>query len=79
MKQYFVAVLIILTNCVYSEIPQTNNFPDNIEYKVQPFYRHRPDGKPGREVILRFKGANLFATSKLEIIFNNIHETIQLE
>ncbi|HEX7411789.1 MAG TPA: glycoside hydrolase family 38 C-terminal domain-containing protein [Bacteroidales bacterium] len=79
MKQYFMAVLIILTNCVYSEIPQTNNFPDNIEYKVQPFYRHRPDGKPGREVILRFKGAKLFATSKLEIIFNNIHETIQLE
>lgn len=79
MKYIFVIVLITLTNYIYAEIPQPINFPDSIEYKVQPFYRHRPDGKPGREVILKFKGAKLFATSKLEIIVNNIHETIQLE
>ncbi len=79
MKHYFVAVLIILSNCVYAKIPQTNSFPESIEYKVQPFYKYRTDGKPGREVVLRFKGAKLLAASKLDIIAGNIHETLQLE
>lgn len=79
MKKSIAAVLLILTFCSFSQIPQSKSFPTDIEYKVQPFYRHRPDGKPGREVILKFKGAGLTAKSKLEIISDKIHETLQIE
>jgi hypothetical protein len=35
------------------------SFPDTMHCKVQSFYRHRPDGNPGREIMLYFKGAPL--------------------
>jgi alpha-mannosidase len=48
--------------------------PDNITCKVQPYYRHRPDGKAGREVILYFKGIGLHGGAELEIRSGNIRE-----
>jgi hypothetical protein len=46
---------------------------------VNPFYRYRPDGKPGREVLIRFVGAKLTAPAKLEIVSEKIHENIDLK
>jgi hypothetical protein len=31
-------------------------FPDSVKCEVRSYYRYRPDGKPGREVMLRFIG-----------------------
>ncbi|NEW83582.1 MAG: glycosyl hydrolase [Mariniphaga sp.] len=79
MKIIFVAVLAILANSVYAGISQTENFPDSLECKVQPYYRYRPDGKPGREVILKFKGAKLYSSAKLKISVKDVVEVQQLQ
>jgi hypothetical protein len=42
-------------------------FPDSVNVKVQSFYRHRQDGKPGRELMLYFKGAQLKGKATLDI------------
>ena len=49
-------------------IPQWSSFPDSITCTAQPFYKHRPDGNPGREVLLRFRGSRLYGTAKVEIL-----------
>ncbi|NLR60535.1 glycosyl hydrolase [Chitinophaga polysaccharea] len=51
-------------------------FPDAIAYKVQSFYRHRPDGKPGREVMLYFKGAAFTGSGMVEVMWNGHKETV---
>jgi alpha-mannosidase len=78
MKYYFVTVLIVLSNILYAATPRVNKFPEGIEYRVQPFYRFRPDGKPGREVILKLKGPKISGKAKLEVIFCDIHEVTEL-
>ena len=34
-----------------------DSFPDSISCTVKPYYRHRSDGKAGREIILNFRGS----------------------
>ena len=55
-----------------------NSFPDEIEYTVQPFYRHRTDGKPGREIILNFKGPKFSGKGSLDLDCSGVKETIAL-
>jgi alpha-mannosidase len=61
-----------------SESAKNNSFPDSIESIVQPFYRHRPDGKPGREIIVNFKGRRFSGKGTIELECSGIKETIQL-
>nr|WP_121270910.1 glycoside hydrolase family 38 C-terminal domain-containing protein [Pedobacter schmidteae] len=42
-------------------------FPSGLECTSTSIYRYCKDGKPGREVILNFKGSNLFQASKIEV------------
>ena len=66
------------TTCASAESPQTYTFPDSIKCIVQPYYRHRPDGKPGREVVLKFKGSKLHGAADLDIFADKKHETVRL-
>ncbi len=56
-----------------------NSFPDAIECLVQPFYRHRPDGKPGREIILNFKGSEYSGKGTIDIEWSGVTESIELD
>jgi alpha-mannosidase len=42
-----------------SRTPDGGTFPDSMTITVQPFYKYRADGKPGREILIRFKGSPL--------------------
>ncbi|SHM03138.1 glycosyl hydrolase-related protein [Mucilaginibacter sp. OK098] len=42
-------------------------FPNDFECAPTSIYRYCKDGKPGREVVLTFKGANLYQPSEIEV------------
>lgn len=42
-------------------------FPTNLACQPQPYYRHRKDGKAGREVAVKFSGAKLYGAAKAEV------------
>lgn len=42
------------------------SFPDGISYIVVPYYRHRADGKPGREITFRFKDPAFYGSGSIE-------------
>ena len=54
-------------------------FPASIECKVQPYYRHRPDGRPGREVILKFADGKFSGKGSVEISCQGATEVVQLD
>jgi len=49
-------------------------FPSDMDCIVQPYYRYRQDGKPGRLIILKFKGAKLFGNAQVEVAVNGKKE-----
>ena len=73
-------ILLLVFDTAYGSAgnSQAITFPDSITCKVQPYYRHRADGKPGREVVVRFKGSRLYGAAKLEILADARHETLHL-
>lgn len=58
--------------------PQTHTLPDGITCIVQPWYKYRPDRKPGREVLLRFRGSRLHGTAHVEIVTDRDSESTLL-
>ena len=42
-------------------------FPDDIDCTSTSIYRYCKDGKPGREVMLKFKGDNLYQSAEIEV------------
>jgi alpha-mannosidase len=82
-------IFLIFLSCHLSQAqnsnrrkPQTDSgssFPDSIDCIVQPFYRHRPDSKPGREIILNFKGSKYSGKGSIEIECSGEKESINLE
>ena len=54
------------------------SFPGELECIPQPFYRHRPDGKPGREITLNFKAGKLAGPAQVEVAANGLTETTDL-
>ena len=70
----YTVLLLILPNMLFSENTELIGFPKNIEYKIQPFYKYRLEGKPGREVKLIFKDSKLPAKSKLQINYGDKQE-----
>ena len=53
-------------------------FPTAMDCTVQSYYRYRPDGKPGREITLDFKGGKLSGKVFVEVIADRISETNEL-
>ena len=49
-------------------------FPSDIECIVQPYYLYRHDGKPGRAVVLKLKGAKIFGKFQVEVEANGSKE-----
>ena len=58
---------------------EKNSFPSAIECTVQPYYRHRPDGKPGREILVNFKSQEFSGKGTLEMQCSGIKESINLD
>lgn len=54
-------------------------FPTAIDGIVQPFYRHRKDGKPGREVTINFIGSKFTGKGVIELEYSGKKEIIPLE
>lgn len=49
-------------------------FPSSFECKVQPHYKYRKDGKPGREITLILKGSKLYGSATIKVECNSIKE-----
>jgi alpha-mannosidase len=69
----FLGLLCLLS--VAWDFALSSPLPDSLACKVQPFYRRRPDGKPGREVMVYFKGTGLRSAATLEIRAGELRET----
>lgn len=52
--------------------------PQKMECIVQPYYRLRKDGKPGREITVRFGDAKLFGKASIEVTCGKISEMTDL-
>ena len=55
------------------------SFPEAIECVVQPYYRYRPDGKPGREITINFLGRKFSGKGTIEIECSGEKEMIELD
>ena len=53
-------------------------FPTDVTCTSQPYYRFRPDGKPGREITLDFKGERLYGKAQIEIAVDRVTEFTEL-
>jgi alpha-mannosidase len=52
----------------HREVSETDlPFPSDMICVARPTYGHRPDGQPGREILLRFKGVKLYGTATIEV------------
>lgn len=59
------------------KVDQSNfPFPSGLECTSTSVYRYCKDGKPGREVILNFKGSNLFQASTIAVSAEGRTETV---
>lgn len=54
-------------NIHHEEVVVDSLFPSSIECIPQPVYRHRPDGKAGREITINLKGSKLFDAGVLTV------------
>ncbi len=53
-------------------------FPGEMECVPQPVYRHRADGKPGREITLTFKAEKLLGQAQVDVTVDGRTETTEL-
>ncbi len=53
-------------------------FPADMVCMVQPFYRYRKDGKPGREVTIDFKNGKLYNNAQIEVSVSGNKEVTNL-
>src|ERR1043165_5077436 len=45
----------------------TAPFPTDLTCEAKPHYRHRKDGKPGREIAVKFSGGKLYGEAEATI------------
>ena len=70
------AVKFFATRSVtYGSLP----FPSRISIAPQRAYRHRADGKPGREVTLQLTGSRLYKVATLDIVADGIRESVAVD
>lgn len=62
----------------YSKTTSFKSFPSSIECAVQPYYRHRSDGKAGREIVVKFVGSKFSGNGTLDVECSGVKETTQL-
>jgi len=77
-KKLSLSLLVLISfTAVFCQKPSKKLiFPAAAEVVVKPFYRHRPDGNPGREVVLHFSGQKLNGTGVIDIECGGSKETL---
>jgi len=71
--------LAAAASAVENDVAETNlPFPNDMDCVPQPAYRYRPDGKPGREVTLNFKGGKLSGPARVDVAAGGRTETTEL-
>ena len=75
VRTLLIVILIshILVNKILA-VQITQSSPSSFECKVQPYYKYRKDGKPGREITLIFKGSKLYGSAKIKVECNSVTE-----
>ncbi|TWF33949.1 glycosyl hydrolase family 38 [Chitinophaga polysaccharea] len=73
------ASIVLLLNANPLPGQQKQQLPVSMDFKVQRFYRHRPDGKPGREVMIYFRQGKFIGKGTLGVECGGGKETIPLE
>ena len=82
MKKFNLLILMLFTLETFGQnIPLTETglmFPTAVNCKPQPYYRFRPDGKPGREITLDFNGGKLSGKVLVEVTADKLTESTEL-
>ncbi len=71
-------ILFSLSLPMLAQKPVQTAFPAAVECVVQPYYRLRADGKPGREMSVDIRGDKLFGDAKVEVRVGGLTETTDL-
>jgi hypothetical protein len=71
---YGLSEVKLITHVAASDVP----FPSGIDCTAQAVYRHRVDGKPGREIKVSFKGAKLYAAAEMKVLVEGQTETLSI-
>jgi alpha-mannosidase len=70
--------IVIVVSCIISNktiaSPEIQSSPSSFDCKVQPYYKYRKDGKPGREITLIFRGSKLYDSATRKVVCNSITE-----
>lgn len=52
----------------------TDSVPASFDCRIRPWYKYRPDGKPGREITLSFRGGKLYGTASVRVQVDSVTE-----
>lgn len=77
MKRTLLSLLLPLFLYTAPANAQEALFPTDIECQPQAVYRFRPDGKPGREIRVRFKDTPLTGKVSIEVKAKGVKETTE--
>ncbi|HEY4154820.1 MAG TPA: hypothetical protein VGM24_05325, partial [Puia sp.] len=78
----FFSIGIIITEILCSQalaIPPAPSFPSSFDCKVQPDYKYRKDGKPGREIRIIFRDSKLYGPATIKVECNSIVEETSVD
>ena len=86
IETFFYTVTFVFATCFLSSSSyeekssgeEDSNLPADMECLPQPVYRYRKDGKPGREIIINFKGGIIGHNAQIEIIAEGRNEITDL-
>jgi alpha-mannosidase len=70
---WFLSITLFLTTEVQAA-PFDQPVPSAIDCKVEPYYKYRKDGKPGREITVIFKGSKLYGKATIKVECNSVIE-----
>jgi alpha-mannosidase len=68
------SVCLFVSLSILSAKAIAQTIPSSFDCRVRHYYKHRPDGKPGREVTLFFKGAKLAGPATIKVDCNGVIE-----
>ncbi|WP_183578285.1 glycoside hydrolase family 38 C-terminal domain-containing protein [Mucilaginibacter sp. X5P1] len=75
-------IMIFINNIFISKTftqALVRSLPNSFECKVEPYYKHRKDGKPGREILLIFKGSKLYGAATINVECNSTTEETAID
>lgn len=70
---WFLSIILFLTTKAYAAVVD-QSVPSAIDCKVEPYYKYRKDGKPGREITITFRDSKLYGKAIVKVECNSITE-----